>query len=145
MQEPEIACSIDIAAPREAVYAAWADVARWSEWDPDTRAAWLDGPPIAGARGWLQPRRGLRVRMRVVQAEPARAFTVVCPVLGSCMRFEHLLTDAAGGVRATHRVTFSGWLAGWLMRTVGRDVRQGLPHTLERLKHRLEQGSGTPG
>lgn len=133
---------IDIQVPPSAVYAAYADVARWSDWDPDTRAAALEGPPVAGTTGWLQPRKGLRVRMRVTEARPGEVFTVVCPVLGSRMRFAHRIEALAGGVRVTHQVCFEGWLAPVLAATVGRDVRQGLPVTLQRLKHHLEQGSG---
>jgi uncharacterized protein YndB with AHSA1/START domain len=139
MQPPPIAFSIRIAASPEAVYAAYADVAGWPRWDPDTRAAGLDGPPREGARGWLKPRKGLKVAMRVVEAQPGRAFNVECPVLGSRMRFDHELVADGGGVQVTHRVSFHGWLAGWLDRTVGRDVRAGLPRTLESLKAHVEQ------
>lgn len=133
--------SIHVAATAGAVYAVWADVPRWPQWDPDTRRASLDGPLAVGARGRLTPRKGFTVAMRVVQAEPGRHFTVECPVLGNVMRFEHLLRPMDGGVQVTHRVSFHGWLAGWLRRTVGQDVRRGLPATLRGLKARAEQGA----
>lgn len=144
MQPPPIAFSIQIAASPEAVYAVYADVAGWSRWDPDTRAAGLDGPPQEGTRGWLKPRKGFQVAMRVIEAVPGRSFTVECPVLGNRMRFEHELTPEGGGVQVTHRVTFDGWLAGWLDRTVGRDVREGLPRTLESLRAYVEQDAERP-
>lgn len=136
-----IEASIHVAATPDAVYAVWADVPRWPQWDPDTREASLDGPLAAGAKGRLKPRKGFAVRMRVVRAVPGEHFTVECPVLGSVMRFEHVLSLRDGGVQVTHRVTFHGWLSGWLMRTVGQDVRRGLPVTLRGLKARIEQGA----
>ncbi len=140
MHPVPIAVRIRIEAPPRAVFALYEDVANWHRWDPDTRAAALDGPPRAGARGWLRPRKGLRVRMEIVEAVPDRAFTVECPVLGSRMRFEHELAPDGGGVWVTHRVSFHGWLARWLDRTVGRDVRAGLPRTLASLQRHVEQG-----
>ncbi|TWO70567.1 polyketide cyclase [Caenimonas sedimenti] len=140
MQPPPIAFSIHISASPEAVYEVYADVPGWPRWDPDTRAAGLDGSLQAGARGWLRPRKGLKVAMHVAEATPGRSFTVECPVLGSRMRFGHELVPAAGGVQVTHSASFHGWLAGWLDRTVGRDVRAGLPATLVSLKAHVEQG-----
>ncbi len=138
---PAIESRIHVAAPADAVYAIWADVPNWPRWDPDTRQASLDGPLAVGARGRLTPRKGFAVAMRVVQAEPGRHFTVECPVLGNVMRFEHLLQPVHDGVEVIHRVSFHGWLAGWLDRTVGRDVRNGLPVTLRGLKALAEQGT----
>ena len=136
-----IEASIHVAATPNAVYAVWADVPHWPQWDPDTREASLDGPLATGAKGRLKPRKGFAVPMRVVEAVAGEHFTVECPVLGSVMRFEHVLRLCDGGVQVTHRVTFHGWLAGWLMRTVGQDVRRGLPVTLQGLKARVEQGA----
>ncbi len=143
-QPPPLAFSIRIDASPEAVYDVYADVPGWPRWDPDTRAAALDGPLQAGARGWLKPRKGFKVSMRVTQASPGHGFTVECPVLGSRMRFDHEIVPETGGVRVTHRVHFEGWLAGWLARTVGRDVQAGMPHTLASLKRHVEQGLHRP-
>jgi hypothetical protein len=43
---------------------------------------------------------------------------------------------------ATHQVKFQGWLAGLFMKTVGADVRQGLPLTMTRLKALCEMKQG---
>ena len=44
-----IEAGVRVLAPPEAVYAIWADVPHWPEWDPDTRQAFLDGPLAVGA------------------------------------------------------------------------------------------------
>ncbi len=135
-----IQASIDVATGPEVVYAIWADVPHWPQWDPDTRKAMLDGPLAVGAKGRLKPRKGFAVPMVVTHAVQGERFTVECPVLGNVMRFEHILRPVQGGVEVVHRVSFHGWLAGWLMRTVGQDVRRGLPVTLKGLKALAEQG-----
>lgn len=132
--------SMDIDVPPERVMACYQDVPAWSEWDPDTLEASIDGPFAAGAKGRLRPAKGFVVPMRFVGVTRL-GFTVESPAPFCTMRFEHDLLPAHGVTRVTHRVTFSGPLArffGWL---VGARVRTGLPVTLERLKQRLEGGS----
>lgn len=142
MKNEVIEARILIDASPRAVYQVWADVPRWPLWDPDTREASLDGAFVVGSRGRLRPRKGLAVSMFLVEAVPDQRFTMECPVLGNIMRFEHELVPATGGVEVIHRVQFRGWLSGWLLRTVGRDVREGLPVTLRNLKAHVEQGPG---
>ncbi len=128
---------IDIAASAQAVMNCYQDVPAWPEWDPDTRAASIDGPFRSGARGRLRPTRGLAVPMRFVSVGPT-GFSVESPAPLCTMRFEHVLTPVGAGTRVTHRVSFEGLLApffGWI---IGGRVRRGLPVTLRRLKQRVE-------
>lgn len=137
---PCIEQRIEIDAPAAAVFAVYADVGNWCDWDPDTRKATLDGPLQVGSIGRLHPRKGLPVAMRVIEVIADRSLVVDCPVLGSVMRFEHRLEPIGEQrVRAVHRVSFSGWLAPLLDRSVGRDVRKGLPITMESLKRFVER------
>lgn len=142
-------CSVQatmwIHAPASAVQAVYADVANWHLWDPDTRSAHLDGPFQPGSAGRLRPRKGLAVRMRVTEVTPDAGFTVECPVLGSRMRFEHVLAPHADGVTVLHRVCFSGYLAAWLMRFVGRELEHNLPVTLSHLKAYVESSQRSAG
>lgn len=135
---PTIECSIRIDAPAAQVFEVYGDVAGWPRWDPDTREAHLGQGLALGSRGRLRPRRGLPVRMVVTELTPGRSFTVTCPVLGSRMHFDHVIEAAGTAADVTHRVRFEGWLARWLDRTVGADVRAGLPVTLASLKRHVE-------
>jgi hypothetical protein len=133
--------SIDVRATPAVLFDVYSEVGRWHEWDPDTQSAQLHGPLQVGAIGRLKPRKGMTVKMRVVALDPGRRFLVECPVLGSTMRFDHLIEpipDADGRVRVTHKVTFEGWLAGFLYRVVGKDLHNGLPTTLKQLKIYVE-------
>lgn len=134
----EITESIFIDASADSVFAIYADVAHWPDWDPDTRAASIDGAFTSGARGRLVPGKGFPVPMLFTSVEPGRGFTVVSRVLFSTMTFAHVLRPHGRGVVATHGVAFQGPFAPFLRRLVGSRVRRGLPVTMARLKSHAE-------
>lgn len=129
--------SIEINVSPATVMTCYQDVAAWSQWDPDTREASINGPFVTGATGRLQPTKGFAVPMRFVEVG-THNFTVESPAPLCTMRFEHDLTAIQNGTRVTHRVSFSGPLAPFFSWLVGSRVRQGLPITLANLKKRLE-------
>ena len=134
---------IGIATPPGAIYLIYADVPNWHRWDPDTKAATLDGPFAVGARGTLTPARGNTIPMVVTFADPARGFTVESRIpLLLRMVFEHeLIARGPSETEVIHRVTLSGplsWLIGPALR---RQLDTGLPVTLARLKQLTETGS----
>lgn len=131
--------SIHIDAPADAVFALYSDVASWSRWDPDTSEARLDGPFEAGTPGRIVPTKGRGAPMRVTEVTPNRSFTVVAWIPLFRMQFDHELTPTATGVRALHRVRFSGPLSFLFGPIVGRQVRAGLPHTMRSLKAHAER------
>ena len=137
--ERSISCSIPIACTPATLYAVWADVAHWHTWDPDTRWAQLDGTFAVGSQGKIAPKKGMTVKLCISEATPDRSFTAECRVLGNSMIFWHVLETTGDGILATHHVQFTGWLAGLFMKTVGADVRKGLPLTMTRLKHLCEE------
>lgn len=132
---------IHIAAPPKRIFALYADVANWHQWDPDTKAESINGPFQTGAVGRLTPTRGNTVPMRFTSVVPDRSFTVESKIPLFCMVFEHELQPVASGTEVLHRVTFSGALAFLLGRVIGRQLNQGLPVTLARLKALAESGS----
>lgn len=130
--------SIVIQAPADAVFALYADVRGWAAWDPEVREASLEGDFVPGAQGMLRPAKGPTAKIRLVEVEPNRSFTVESQLPLCRMRFEHELRPQALGVLAVHRVTFSGLLAPLLGRCIGGQIRKTLPDTLQGLKHAAE-------
>lgn len=123
----------------EAIFRLYADVRLWSEWDPDTRQASLDGPFVVGSRGRLLPTEGRAVPMVLTAVTPNRSFTVECRIPGFKMVFDHELRPVAGGTEVTHRATFSGWLAPVLGRMLVARLRTGLPRTLASLSEHAQR------
>lgn len=134
---------VTVATAPGAIFAIYADVANWPRWDPDTRAATLDGPFAVGSRGSLTPARGNTVPMLVTHADPLRGFTVESHIpLLLCMVFEHRLSaQTPSQTEVIHRVTLSGPLAWLIGPALRRQLDTGLPVTLSRLKRLAESGS----
>ncbi len=140
--ERRLACSVLVRAEPSDVFAVWADVARWHEWDPDTRAAQLSGPFAVGSTGRLTPAKGRAVPMRLAVVVPDERFVVECAVLGNRMSFDHRIAREPAGVRVTHELQLSGWAAGLLWRMLAPQLKTGLPITMSGLRERCE-GRGT--
>lgn len=125
---------ITAAATPRSIFRIYEDVRNWHTWDPDTRAASLDGAFAVGSRGRLVPAKGRAVPMVLTRVERDRCFTAESRIPLFRMRFEHELVPAGGNTEIVHRVTFSGALAFLLGTMLARRVDAGLPVTLQRLK-----------
>lgn len=128
-----------VQAPAERIFSIYEDVAHWHTWDPDTRRASLDGPFEVGSRGQLTPTRGNTVPMVVTRVERNACFTVESRIPLFRMVFEHELVPQGEQIRVIHRVTFSGALTFLLGRMLVKQLKQGLPVTLDRLKRLAEE------
>ena len=79
------------AAPA-AIFARWADMSTWPEWNLDTEWARLDGAFVQGATGVLKPKGGPKVRFTVQKLVPGRAFVDVSRLFGARLTFDHRVT-----------------------------------------------------
>jgi Polyketide cyclase / dehydrase and lipid transport len=134
---------IGIATAPDAIYSIYADVPNWPRWDPDTKAAVLNGPFAVSSRGTLTPAKGNPIPMLVTLADPSRGFTVESRIpLLLRMVFEHeLIARGPTDTEVVHRVTLTGplsWLIGPALR---RQLDAGLPVTLARLRKLAETGA----
>jgi hypothetical protein len=132
---------VSVAAPASRIFSIYRDVERWSEWDPDTKSATLNGPFEVGSRGNLTPTRGNTVPMVLTEVKPDKCFTVESKIPLFRMVFEHELTPEGRGTEVIHRVTFSGLLSLVLGPMLSRQLNAGLPVTLGRLKALAEAKS----
>ncbi len=122
---------IVIFAPAQKVFAMYATVGSWSIWDPEVKAASIDGAFAAGATGTLEPAHGPKAKIVITQVETNRAFTAQRKLPLCTMRVEHELLENAGKTTVVHRVVFRGLL-------VGGPLRKSMPRTLRGLKRIAE-------
>lgn len=130
--------SIDIQASPERVYRLYADLTTWSQWDPAVLEVSLPAGLQAGSAGWLRAQGGPRTRIHVHEVSDAQSFTVASDLPGCKMLFGHTLKAVAGGVRATHTLSFAGPLAFVFRRLLGAKIAGTLPAALQGLKSMSE-------
>ncbi|MEW5879191.1 MAG: SRPBCC family protein [Pseudomonadota bacterium] len=132
-----------VSARPETIYAIYEDVDGWCQWDPDVQKSGIAGAFVAGTEGKLKPRNGPLVKMRLTHVEKNRSFAIETALPLCRMQFEHRLIPDGGATRVLHRVSFSGPLAFFFGRVIGKQVKHGLPEALRGLKAKAEERSGT--
>jgi hypothetical protein len=109
------------AAP-EAVWALWADVGRWTEWDTSLVSVTLDGPFVAGGKGTMVIEGQPPIGYELTEVIEGRGFTDVTEIPGAVLRFFHVVELHNGQTRVTHRVEIDGEQATELGPMVTEDV-----------------------
>lgn len=128
-----------IAATPARIFARYADVALWREWDEDLKTSSIDGPFVSGATGVVEPKSGPKSKIRFMDVKPDQGFAVECSLPLCTMRFEYELKPTGGGTLATHRVVFKGALAWFFGRVIGSGMRADLPKSMQRLERVVTQ------
>jgi hypothetical protein len=123
-----------IAATPARIFARYADVANWRDWDEDLKASSLNGPFASGSTGVVEPKSGPKSKVRFTDVVPDQSFAVECPLPLCKMRFEYELKAIGGGTLATHRVIFSGVLGWFFSRVIGSGMKADLPKSMSRLE-----------
>lgn len=130
--------SITIASTPEHIFGIYKDVDSWARWDPDIEAVGMDGEFTVGTKGWLKPVGAPKTATRLESVNEPSSFTVESRLPLCKMRFEHELKVVDAGTLVTHRVLFSGLLAGVFSMLVGGKIQKGIKGTMEGLKHYAE-------
>lgn len=127
-------------ASTEALFAVWADMAAWPDWNSDTAWVRLDGPCRQGATGKLKPKGGPAVPFTVTCWEPGRRFTDVSRLVGARLEFDHVVEPAATGAghTVTVQVSLTGPLGALWRRILGADLVRSAPLDLAALVARAE-------
>ncbi|MGK5066336.1 SRPBCC family protein [Janthinobacterium sp. RT4P48] len=136
---------IYIPVPPMLIDQIWSEVDQWHRWDPDTKQARLDGPFSVGSKGRIVPSKGLGIPMVVTERSAGRSFTVEGYIPLFRLHFEHTVSAVDGGSDVLHRVWFTGPLAFLFGPGVAKQVREGLPRTMQSLKDYAERRHATAG
>ncbi len=124
----------DSQASSEALFARWADMATWPEWNADTEWARLDGPFAEGSTGILKPKGGPKVKFAIERLVPGREFVDVSRLPGARLTFAHSVKELpAGGCTVDVTVSMAGPLRRLWARILGPGFRAGAQGDLDRL------------
>lgn len=129
---------IMVGTSAERIFHIYRDVSNWNQWDPDTKASFIDGPFQEGSKGMITPNKGMAVPMLLTSMNENQNFTVESKIPCLKMIFEHELIPTKTGTEVVHRVTFSGLLSPLFGKIIGAQLNRGLPITLANLKAKAE-------
>jgi len=83
--------SIETTATAEALWARWADVATWNEWNADIEKVEIDGPFATGSQITMTPRGGQPVQLRLTEVRAHELFVDEAELDGIVVRTMHRL------------------------------------------------------
>lgn len=101
--------TVSTTADPETVWALYADVARWREWDASLAEITLEGDFTTGATGVLTVKGQPPLPFTLTAVESGRGFTDVAEIPGvAVLTFEHTIEPTVAGSLITHAVTITG-------------------------------------
>jgi uncharacterized protein YndB with AHSA1/START domain len=139
----EAVCSDRIGAPPDAIWALWADVDRWPDWNEQIQRVEVDGELRVGAELRIKLRRGGTVRNVVTELEPGRRLTYEARFPGARSGLEHRLRPGKRSVEVTHRRYVDGPLASLWAPMLGRKrMRESVERFVQRERELTQSSSG---
>ena len=126
--------SIETGTAPELLWARWADVATWPEWNGDITRIELDGPFAAGSKITMRPWVDEPVVLQLAEVRENETFIDVAEFSGIVIRTVHRLDRLeAGRTRITYRTEITGPAAAELGPQVGPAITADFPETMAAL------------
>jgi len=133
--------SINISVEPSTVFEAYKDVSGWSQWDPETESASIDGPFTVGTAGKIKPKGSPESKITIIEVTENKSFTVECALPLCKMQFVHLMSPNETGTELVNQLEFSGLLGPIFGRLFGKEIDKSIPGSLKGLKMYLETKS----
>ena len=124
----------------EAIFALWAAVDHWHEWDRDIEYARLQGPFAAGTKFELKPKGAPKVTLSFVRVEAHKGYTDLLQFPLARMYGIHDLEERGDGVILRITIRVEGPLAWLWRRLVAQKIADEAPAQMDALaKHALQR------
>lgn len=131
-------------APPDAIWNLWSDVSTWHTWDSEIKWSELQGEFIDGQKGTLKPTSGPKIRFYLSDVIHRKSFTSVSLLpLGTKLINEHKIHTENNQTQFTHKVTFTGPLAGVFGFLLGEGFSKVLPTVMNNLKVAAETSTSS--
>jgi Polyketide cyclase / dehydrase and lipid transport len=129
----------DTSAAADKIWPLYADVTRWSEWDPAMKRVDINGDFLAGSEGVMHVENFGPVPFVITDCTPNAQFSTDSPGPGVTIRFEHELEPLTnGGTRITHRVILHGPAAETVGPQMGPNMTSDLPESMAKIAELAE-------
>lgn len=115
----------ETSVPAERVWAAWADVERWPEWNLDIERITLTGRFALGSTIAMTPKGQDTVELRIAELIEGEEFVDEADLDGTVIRTLHRLERLEGGrARIVYRLQATGPAAEYLGPAISADFAQ---------------------
>jgi hypothetical protein len=132
--EHAVEADVDAAA----VWAVWADVRCWDEWNADIERIEIDGPFEVGTRIEMKPRGADPITLRLDEVSPGRCFVDVVELDGVVVTTTHLVEPTGSdSVRIVYRTEITGPAADQVGPHLGPAITDDFPQTIAALVDRV--------
>ncbi len=135
----EASCETD--AERQKIWQLWSDVPNWPKWDDGLEWCRMDGPFAVGTKGELKPKGAPKVSFVMTDVRPLESYSDLSYLPLTHLTFTHTLEQLPNGkLLIRHRAHCKGLLAPLLYLTLRRDLKKGMPQSVQTLAKIAEQG-----
>ena len=133
--------SRETSASAEKVWAIWSDPSGWGEWNPNVTTMDMPSPIKLGAEGVMNTPAGQHHRMKVIDLQPGRSFTLETSVIPlSRFRFACTVERVGGRTQVKQTVKVVGPM-GWLFDPMmGDQIAKDFDQVLDGLVKKAEAG-----
>ena len=141
--------TITTTASPAAIFALWADVNHWAEFDPGIEWAKLATAFTAGGRYTIKPKGGPKVRATILVVDPNKTFIDVSHLPGAHLRFEHRIRRQNGRSIVHIVMSVRGPLAWLWAKILGKnqqaDLEKSTANLIAKAEGRALHGLGVGG
>jgi hypothetical protein len=119
-------------ATTNAIWALYADVTRWPDWDDAMERVELDGPFDVGTSGVMHVKDFGAVPFTLTLVEAPVRFVTTSPMEGFDIIFDHRIETTAteATTTITHQVRIEGPAADMVGPQMGPNITNDIPHTV---------------
>jgi uncharacterized protein YndB with AHSA1/START domain len=139
----DFSCTVTTRSDRAHFWQIWTDVNGWPRWDTPLKAATLEGELRTGATGSLTTKNGQTSSFTITECQPMQSYTFRTNLPGATLTVQRSITceHDDGRLEFTHRVRFTGALAGVFAAMLGPGFMRQLPEVMHELQ-RLSEHHG---
>ncbi|PSL43132.1 polyketide cyclase/dehydrase/lipid transport protein [Chitinophaga niastensis] len=116
---------------KEQMWKLFADVNSWHTWDKGIEYARIDGEFKKGNHFLLKPKKGPKVKIKILETIENKRFTDLTHFPLAKMYGDHTFEETAAGLKITVTMTVSGVLGFLWRKIVAQEIVDGLPEDMQ--------------
>lgn len=122
-----------------AIFALWADVDHWADYDKGIEWAKLTDRFATGGHCIIKPKGGPKVKATILVVEPNRRFIDISHLIGAKLKFDHIITQHTDKTTVSIEMTLIGPLSWLWAKILGKNQQADLEESTTNLVAKAEK------